>query len=287
MILITGATGHLGGDIINFLKEKNPSLSLSALVRDESKATPLKEKGVIIKKGDYHDYHSLVKAFEGVKTVLLISSSDVNDRSTQQINAVKAAVEAGVKEVLYTSVQHNTNITSTIPWITQSHTNTEAYLKSSGLDYTILRNTLYMDILPMFLGQQLPENEIKIPAGKGKVPFATRLDMAEAIAGIILENQYQNREIALCDSVSYSFDQIADNLAEIAGRKITYTDISADEFIKIQVAAGVLEHYAGFAAGFAGAIGNGEFDKPDSALENYLGRKPVNIKTFLKEIYFN
>ena len=103
-ILVTGATGHFGKAAIEFLLKKGtPATSIAALVRDEAKAENLNRLGIELRKGDYDDYASLVKAFTGVDNLLLVSSNDINNRSVQQANAVKAATEAGVKHILYTS----------------------------------------------------------------------------------------------------------------------------------------------------------------------------------------
>jgi hypothetical protein len=100
------------------------------LVRDEAKAADLKSKGVVVKIGDYLQYDTLVNAFKGVDKLLLVSSSDVEDRSLQQANAVKAAKEAGVKYILYTSFERkNDTESSPIAFISKSHLETEELIK--------------------------------------------------------------------------------------------------------------------------------------------------------------
>ena len=106
MILITGATGHLGKATIDFLLKKGVSATnIVALVRDEAKAADLKALGVGLRKGDYNDAASLETAFQGIDKLLLVSSSDINDRTAQHLNAVNAAKKAGVKHIIYTSFQ--------------------------------------------------------------------------------------------------------------------------------------------------------------------------------------
>ena len=104
MILITGATGHFGKATIDFLLAKGVSAgSIGALVRDQSKAVDLINKGISARFGDYNDHASLVAAFTGIDKVLLISRSDIENRFQQQKNVVSAAKDAGVKHLLYTS----------------------------------------------------------------------------------------------------------------------------------------------------------------------------------------
>jgi NAD(P)H dehydrogenase (quinone) len=286
MILITGATGQLGRATIDFLLKKNfPENKIAALVRDEAKAADLIAKGIELRKGDYHDYTSLIKAFQGIEKVLLISSSDLNDRSGQQINVIKAAKEAGVKHVLYTSVQSKRNTPSFIPMVVQSHIETEDYLKKSGLVYTILKNTLYADILPAFIGENIFEKGVNVPAGMGSVPFAPRLDMAEAAANVLFGGSHENKEYVIAADTLYSFADIAEILSGITGKTIKYNDVTPELFIKQRTNEGLPQEYAGFFALFAEAIKQNEFSLKESDLLTLLGRKPTSLKEFLKLVY--
>src|SRR5680860_838392 len=105
MILVTGASGQLGKLVVENLLQRVPSGQVAGLVRDESKVTDLKAKGVDIRVGDYHDPASLESAFEGVDKLLFISSADFNDRLRQHKNVIDAAKKAGVKHVFYTGVK--------------------------------------------------------------------------------------------------------------------------------------------------------------------------------------
>jgi len=286
-ILITGATGHLGKAVINFLLKKGtPASQITALVRDEEKAADLKEKGIELRKGDYHDYASLLKAFTGIYKLLLVSSSDFNDRSNQHINAVNAAKEAGVRHILYTSVQSRENQPSAIPFVVKSHIDTENAIKKSGIPYTILRNTLYADVLPMFLGEKVVETGVFIPAGNGKTPLATREDMAEAAAIILSTPGHENKVYPITSSTAYSFNDVAINLTELSGKNIPYVDAEPEQYKQALSQAGVLQEYIGFMAGFAEAIKQNEFDEADTTLERLLGRKPTSLKEYLKSVYF-
>lgn len=286
MILVTGATGHLGKATIDFLLKRDfPANKIAALIRDESKAGDLKAMGIELRKGDYHNYDSLTNALQGIEKVLFISSSDVNDRTAQQLNVINAAKEVGVKHILYTSVHRWENAQSFISTVTQSHIETENHLKKSGLSYTILKNTLYSDILPAFLGQKVVQNGINVPAGNGKVPFVMRLDMAEAAANILSEEKRNNKEYAIASDVLYSFTDIAKILSEITGKEIKYNDVSTELFIKQRIEEGLPQEYASFYASFAEAIKQGEFGSGGSDLASILGRKPISLKEFLQPIF--
>ncbi|WP_278035741.1 NmrA family NAD(P)-binding protein [Flavobacterium nitratireducens] len=161
-ILVTGATGNFGKATIDFLLNKGIApANISALVRNESKAVDLAAKGIQLRIGDYDNYESLVAAFQGIEKLVLVSGTDLANRSSQQLNAVKAAKEAGVKHILYTSFERkNETETSPIAFLAQSHIDTDNAIKASGINYTIFRNNLYLDVVPMFLGEKVLEQGI-------------------------------------------------------------------------------------------------------------------------------
>jgi NAD(P)H dehydrogenase (quinone) len=286
MIQITGATGHFGKATIDFLLKKGfPTNQISALVRDPAKAADLASRGITLKIGDYNDYSSLVEAFKGTEKLLLVSSSDLKDRSSQHINAIRAAKEAGVKHIIYTSFQRKNETTSPIQMISQAHLDAEKEILASNMAYTILQNGLYADGLPMFIGEKVLETGIFLPAGYTKAAFTVRNDMAEAAANILLESGHENAIYQTATNETNSYADIAAILSEISGKKVTYTDASAELFVETMKNAGVPDMYIGLIAGFSEAIKQGEFDFSNNDLEQLLNRKPTALKDFLKNVY--
>lgn len=287
MIVITGASGHLGSAIIDFLLDKGvPASNLLAFIRDAAKADGLKSKGVQVKIGSYDDYPSMVAAFQQADQLLLISGTDIPNRSRQQADAVKAAKEAGVKHILYTSfLRKNDTGTSPIEFIGRSHRETESHIKASGIPYTILKNGLYADALPMFLGEKVFETGIFLSAGQGKAAYTTRLDMAEAIANILTGTGHQNKEYVLATAELSDLNQVATLLSEIAGRAVPYVDPSVNVYSETLTKAGVPAEFVGMLTGFSEAIRQGEFATEASDLETLLGRKPTTLKTYLESVF--
>ena len=289
MILITGATGHFGRATIDFLLKKNiPPNNIVGMVRHIEKAGDLKTKGIGLRVGDYDDYSGLLSAFKGIDRLLLISGSDIMNRSKQQENAVKAAKEAGVKHIIYTSfVRKNETETSPLAMLGKAHIETEKNIKASGLTYTILLDNLYADILPMFMGEKVLETGIFLPAGDGKASFATRLDMAEAAANILTSEGHENKEYILSNDTNYSFNDVATLLSEISGKQVPYISPSTEVFTETLSKAGVPMEAIAMTVGFCEAINQGEFFTTKSDLGYLLGRKPTSIKEYLKSVYLN
>lgn len=285
MILITGATGNLGKATVEFLAKKVPAKDIAVLVRDENKASDLKALGVNVRTGDYNDKNSLVKAFEGIEKVLLISSNDFNDRLGQQKRAVDAAKEAGVKHILYTGVSMQNKDQSALKPLMGDHFETEKYILESGLNYTFLRDNLYADVIPMFIGEHVLETGINLPAGNGRVPYSLRTEMAEAFANVLTTTGHENKTYEISNVESYSYQDVADALSAHSGKKVIYNAVSVEDFTKALTEAGVPEMMIGFSVGFATATKNGDFDIPNNHLEQLLGRKPSSLNEAIREIY--
>ena len=286
MILITGANGHLGGATIDFLLKKNPNAKIKALVRSEEKGKDLKAKGVEIAISDYLNYDSLVSAMKGVETMLLISSSTMGDRHAQHANAIKAAKEKGVKHIVYTSVlkaNPNSKFSAGI-----DHYKTEEDIKNSGMSYTIMRNTYYADFLPNIIGNAVESGAIYYSAGNAKVNFALRSEMAEANA-VVLANPtaHQNKIYEITSASKYTFDEIAGILSDITGKQIKYVDIPVEVLKENIIKFGMPKEVADLMGSIAESMKAGEFDFIDSTLEKLIGRKPTDLKDFLKNVYSN
>jgi NAD(P)H dehydrogenase (quinone) len=286
MILVTGATGHLGKATIDSLLEKGIAASdIAVFVRDEQKAADLKEKGMQLRRGDYTNAESLKTALKGIDKLLLISSSDMGDRMTQHKNVINAAVENGIKHIIYTGIDIKSFETTAISHVAQIHQDTANYIKGTGIAYTILNNTLYADLVPAFAGEHAVDSGIFFPAGNGKTPFVPRTEMAVAAAVVLSTPGHENKEYVIAAEKAYSFAEIAQMISEITGKEVKYLAPDTDTYIAALVKAGVPKESAAFFAGFGTAIGNHEFETHHSDLRALLGREPIGLKEFLKGVY--
>ena len=284
-ILVTGATGHLGNIVVENLLKKVSAGQISILVRDESKAQALKAKGVTVNIGSYQDIHSLNNAMKGIDKVLLISSSDFNDRIGQHKNVVDAVKQAGVKHILYTGVTLKDIAASPLQPLLQDHFQTEDYIKESGLSFTFLQNSLYAEVIPMFVGEDVLKTGIFFPAGEGKVPFAVRKDLGEAIAIILAGEGHENKTYHLTASKTYSFADIAAELTTLSGKKVNYTSPEDDAFEDMLKQFGLPEEIVLMSVLFAKGIKNNDFNMADGTLESILGREQTDLRIFLKEAF--
>ncbi len=291
MKLITGATGQFGANAIDHLLDKGVNVAeIAALVRDTSKAQSLKDKGVDLRIGDYTDHDSLVKAFQGVDKLLLVSSNDrgtVENRTAHHINVVKAAKAAKVKHIVYTSfVRKPKYEESAIAAFQNSHVQSEQFLKDSGIDYTILQNGIYLEMIPIFAGGKVAETGvIMYPAQEGKASWVLRKELAEAAAHVLTTEGHENMIYPLTNTESVSFEEIAKELSGTLGKEIQYQSPSVDEFKSTLKQYGVPDLYIGMFTMWATAQAQGALYSDDVTLASFLGRKPTTVKQFIKLVY--
>lgn len=285
-ILVTGATGGLGGATLDFLQKKHALPDLAALARDPAKLADRAAAGVDVRKGDYSDYHSLVRAFEGVEILMLVSAVAFSDRKTQEANVVRAAKAAGVRHIVYTSIQKRPGSTLQISQVTQTNDHTEQALVDSGLHFTILRNPLYLDSLPMLMGQQAFTSGIQAPLGGAwRAALVKRVDLAEGAAAVLAQPEaHINQTYTLSASEAFSFADIVSVLSEQAGHPLRYEIISPEQFVSESVSQGMPQAFAEFASEWLNALRLGEFAEVTGDLERLIGRKPTSYRAFFQEL---
>jgi NAD(P)H dehydrogenase (quinone) len=288
-ILVTGATGGLGHAVVETLLKTISPTQLAVLVRDPAKADDLHAQGVAVRQGDYSDYSSLTAAFAGVEKLYFVATNSMTnrDRIEQHENVVNAALAAEVKHVIYNSLQRKTEDgTSPVAFIEEAHLATEKLIKQSGLTYTILKHTLYLDVFPPFFGPQVLENNtIYLPAGTGRGAYVSRHDLAVASAAVLTSPGHENQTYELAANTTYSLDDLAQALSTLSGRPIQYVAPSPTEFITQLTQAGVPAESSRLAAALMSAIAQGELDLPDPTLEKLLGRKPESPTELFKAAY--
>ncbi|MCB2376529.1 SDR family oxidoreductase [Hymenobacter sp. BT635] len=284
MILVTGATGHLGAAVLHTLLQRTAPQHLAALVRDPAKATAWHTRGVHIRVGSYTDPASLDSAMQGIDTVLLISGGGDDDGLQQHQNVIDAARKAGVRRVAYTSraLQDPASLANELM---VRHFQTEHYLQASGLGYILFRNILYMDTLPLFTGPTVLETGISLPAGQGKVAYALRSEMGEAIANVLLENTGGNHTYHFTGSEAYSFHDVAAALTQASGKPVAYTDVESSVLAARMRERGVPAVAIQRTIGFLTDIKHDQEAMVSPNLEAALGRRPTGLLEGVKQLY--
>ncbi len=271
MIVVTGATGGLGGATVEHLLRRLPAERIGVSVRDETRARHFADRGVRVRRGSYEDPAALRDSFAGAEQVLLVSGNDpAADMVGLHRTAIEAAVAAGARRILYTS-QHGA-VPGSPYRPSDIHIATEAILGDSGVDWTALRNGAYGP-LDQVLGPWQRTGVIAQPED-GPIPYTDRADIAEATAVILAGDRSFDGPVTLTAPTALTFDDFARIASSLTGRAIKRTVLDGEGWIADQITAGVPEQMARLLLTWYQAARAGYFAETGPLLAELLGREP-------------
>lgn len=274
-VVVTGATGHLGRLIVESLLERGvPATEITAAGRAVERLDDLAARGVTVAAIDYSEPATLEAAFAGADVLVLVSSSEIGSRAAQHSNAIEAAKAAGVGRIVYTSIP---KATETPMILAQEHRATEEAIVASGLLYTLVRNSWYVENytpqLPVYL-----EHGVVGAAGEGRVSLATRQDYAEAAAAVAIGEGHEGKVYEL-GGESLTLAELAAVVSEATGQTVTYTDVPQDTLAGILGGAGFPEPVAAVFADVDSRIKAGDLHVTTGDLERLIGRPATPVAT--------
>lgn len=281
MIVVTGATGHLGKLVVEGLLERLPADQVVAAVRTPEKAADLAERGVEVRRADYTDPASLDTALKGADKVLLVSGSEVGQRVAQHQAVIEAAKQAGVRHFVYTSASKAT--TSKLA-VAPEHKATEELIEASGLTATILRNNWYNENYVETIKQAARTGSFVGSAGDGRVASATRADYAAAAVAVLTGEGHEGKIYELAGDVAWSNAELAAEIGKATGREISYVDLPGDEHAKVLTQAGLPEPLIGFLVAIDGDIKDGLLAETTPDLHTLIGRPTTPIGVTVAEL---
>lgn len=281
MIIVTGASGHLGAQVVGQLLELVPASDVGVSVRDPARAAALAARGVRVRAGDFTDPGSLVHAFEGADQVLVVSAA-IRGAGAAAANraAIDAAHTAGARRILYTSHQAASADSLFAPQVV--HAATEAHLAQVGVPFTALRHGFYTSAIGIHLPTALATGRIVVPQD-GPVSWTAHADLAEVAARALADE-------GLLDGVTpplvaphlLDLEQVADLLSGLTGREITCVTVDDATWHAEALARGLPPAVADLSLGMFRAARRGEFAVTDPTLERVLGRPATGVDVVLR-----
>jgi NAD(P)H dehydrogenase (quinone) len=272
-LAVTGATGELGGRVARRLADRGVPQRL--VVRDPTSAPEL--PGTEVVRAAYGDGEAMRRALDGVDTLLLVSASEDVDRVRLHTGAVDAAVAAGVQRIVYTSfLACAPHATFTFA---RDHWHTEQHVRGSGLRHTFLRDSIYLDYVPLFVGA---DGVIRGPAGDGRVAAVARDDIADVAVAVLLGDGHDGRTYDLTGPEAFTLHQAAEALSRASGRSVTYHAETLDEAYASRAGYGA-PHWevTGWVTTYT-AIAAGELDVVTDDAARVAGHPPMGLAEFLR-----
>lgn len=279
--LVTGATGKLGSKIVDVLLKSVPASELAVSVRNPEKAEALKAKGVDVRHGDFDKPETLDEAFKGVERLLIISADGDNDtRIRQHANAVEAAERAGVSFIAYTSLA---DATESQNLMAPPHVETEGAIERTGIPHAFLRNNWYLENELGSIQGVLAGAPWVTAARDGKVGWALQEDYAEAIANVLMADDFE-QDIFELSGPLHTQAELVEALSEVLGREVTLQEVSNDAYAGVMRGAEVPEGAIPIVVGIQDSIRNGSLEVESNDFELVLGRPVTPLKEALQKL---
>ncbi len=278
-VMITGATGHFGSKVVEYVLASDFSGDVAVSVRTPEKAQDLKDKGVEVRQGDFDQPESL--DFSGVDRLLIVSTDGDNEtRKRQHKAAVDAAVKAGVPHIFYTSLVHAD--TSELV-LAEVHKATENYIKESGVTYTFLRNNWYLENELAAVKATMSGAPWVTSAPDGRVGWVLREEYAQAAAKALVGDGHENKVYELSGQ-PLSQSEFAAMLSRVLDINVPYKEVSDEAYAQMLIDNGTPEGIAGFVVAIQQGIQTGALDVESDDLATLLGHEPTSAEDGIKAL---
>lgn len=270
----------MGRALMNYALGRASASNLVAITRNPAKLEALSQKGVEVRSGDFSRPADLKSAFHGIERMIIIPTSDLAPgvRTRQQTDAIKAAASAGVQHLTYIStVSPRPDPNNSL---LDSHFNTEQALINSGVTWTILRMSVYMDTLVDAARRAAASGTYAAVPG-APAAYVTRDDVAAAGAGILCTPGHAGITYHATGPVSVTQEEIAGVIAKASGKAVAFSAITADQQRAGLEAAGLPPVVINVIAGFQAALRAGAFDLVTGDVQRLSGKPAEGPLPFL------
>jgi predicted nucleoside-diphosphate sugar epimerase len=273
-IAITGVTGKIGGSVAAGLQDLAPHLRL--LVRDAGRAPRLDGDVAVM---DYDDAAASREALSGIDVLFMVSAGESPNRVQQHQIFVDAAAAAGVGHIVYTSfLAAAPDATFTLA---RDHWYTEQHIRESGMAWTFLRDSFYLDFFPEIVGD---DGVMRGPAGDGRVGAVARQDVARSAIAILRgPSSHAGRTYDLTGPQALSLADMARIIGQVQGRDVTYHDETVEEAHASRAQYGAPDWEVDAWVSTYTAIASGEMDVVSESVQALTGRSPVSLEDLLRQ----
>jgi NAD(P)H dehydrogenase (quinone) len=277
-IAITGASGGIGRRVAARLGAVHRAQRL--IVRDLAAAPAVVGADIVqIGPAGYRDTAGMVAALRGTETMLLVSGRESENRVVEHAEAIQAAVEAGVRRIVYTSfLRAEADATFTFA---QDHWRTEELIRETGLAFTFLRDSQYLDYVPLLVGE---DGVIRGPAGEGRIAWVSRDDVADVATAVLRAEggEHDGQTYDVTGRESHTMAWAAEQLSAVTGADIKFRNqgVQAAYESRAHLPAADFE-IDGWVTSYV-VVGTGEMDVVSDTVERIAGHPAQDLPDWLK-----
>ncbi|RDD83989.1 NAD(P)H-binding protein [Streptomyces parvulus] len=279
-LAITGASGPLGRAATRFALEAVDPKDLVLTTRNPEALADLAGRGADVRRVDFNDPLTLAAAFKGVDRLVLISTDVIGRRLEQQRAAVRAAADAGVRQVVYTSVPEPVPGNPAV--VVADHAGTEQALRDSGLRWTMLRNNLYAHMQVPVIQRAAAEGRLVTNSAPGATAYVSREDCAAVAAAVLTGGGHEDRAYDVTGPTALTAADLAVLASEIGGREVELVHVDDEAYAAGLRAAGLPAPVADLVTTFGASAREGFLSTVSSAVSDLAGRQPTSLAEIVR-----
>jgi uncharacterized protein YbjT (DUF2867 family) len=282
-ILVTGATGNIGSEVVKELLSDAPDVSIKAAVHSSQNVKKVKSDArVKVIQIDYNEPETVREALNGVDKVFLLTP-DVPNAADLASDVVIEAKKAGIKQIVKQSVM-GAALEADVGTM-RLHRQVEKFIEQSGIPFTFLRPNEFMQNFINFHSPSIKgNNAFYVPLEDAKVSLVDVRDIAAvAVKSLIDEDKHKNETYLITGPEALSYHQVAEILSNTTGRKINYVNISDGEARSAMKEIGMSDWLINTVSELSEYFRKGKASEVSSAVEEVTGNKPISFSQFAKD----
>jgi uncharacterized protein YbjT (DUF2867 family) len=274
LIAVTGATGQLGRRVAQRLSDRGVAQRL--IVRDPTRAPRLPDVEIAL-ASSYSDTTGMREALAGADTLFLVSGRESADRVQQHVDAIDSAIGAGVERIVYLSfLSAAPHATFTLA---RQHFRTEQHIRSTGVRFTFLRPSMYLDFVPGMVGA---DGVIRGPADEGRAAFVARDDIAQVAALVLTTPGHDGVTYNLTGREALTLAECAERLSQVTGRPVSFHNETVEEAWQSRAHYGAPQFEVGGWVTSYLAIASGEMGPASGIVDDLTGKPAQTLDEYVR-----
>ena len=273
LILVTGATGNVGAEVIRLLDRQNQPIRAGIASRRDRTFSSQVE----IVAFDFTKPETFEPALQGVRKLFLVRPPAISQVKRLIFPAIDAAKQAGVEQIVFLSLL-GAEVLSFTP-----HAKIEHYIRSMGMSYTFLRPSFFMQNLSTTHRLEIKDqHEIFVPAGQGKTSFIDVRDIAAIAALVLTKSGHENQAYSLTGSEALNYTEVAEIFTAVLGRSVIYRSPSIARFAWRLYKRGVSVELIAVMIGVYTTARFGRASTVTPEAKQLLQREPIAMRQFVE-----
>lgn len=278
MILITGATGTVGRELVKLMAR--PGKPVRVMVRDRRKAESIAYPGVEMVEGDFGNVGTLDDALSGIHKAFLLSATDEH-QSELESNFVQAAARANLRHLVKLSAlgASPNSPARLLRW----HAETERQIEAAGIPFTHLRPNQFMQNFLAYRPTIQAQGAFYSPMGAGRISIVDVRDVAAVAAEVLEEHGHEGKIYDITGPEDLSYDELAEDLTNALGRPVQYADVPPDRARQSMVQTGMPEWLADALLELFAIWSNNGSAEVTPVVRNIGKRDPIRFADFARD----